>query len=178
MKSLYWNAWGLANYPSRLALKRLILLNKPDFVFISEPWMNFDDFPRRWLAELHLKLFAVNNRQNLLPNLWCFCKVSMDPIVLSSDSQQISFSLVENSKQFAFSVVYASTNYITRRSLWTVLTTLKSQHAFPWSFSGDFNCILGAHEHRERCTPTRLPINEFQSWSDSNNLVHLPTRGT
>jgi hypothetical protein len=36
---------------------------------------------------------------------------------------------------------------------------------------------MGAHEHRGRVTPARLPIEEFNNWTDSFNLVHLPTRG-
>jgi hypothetical protein len=69
MKCLYWNSRGLANSPTRLALKNLINQHNPDLVLLSEPWMNFDDLPRRWLANLNLKLFAFNSRDNLLPNL-------------------------------------------------------------------------------------------------------------
>jgi len=177
MKYIFWNARGLANSPSRLALKRLILLHMPDFIFISEPWMDFNDFPRNWFTRLHFKLFAVNNRNNLLPNLWCFCNINLNPVVLGVDNQQVSFSLVENGKSFACSAVYASTNYISRRALWNSLSNLQSQFALPWSFIGDFNCILGAHEHRGRTNPARLPIQEFQAWTDVNNLIHLPTRG-
>ncbi|PNX99831.1 ribonuclease H, partial [Trifolium pratense] len=42
---------------------------------------------------------------------------------------------------------------------------------------GDFNVILGAHEHRGRISPARLPMDEFQAWTDSFQLFHLPTRG-
>jgi hypothetical protein len=177
MKSLYWNTRGLANSPTRLALKKLINQHKPDFVFISEPWMSFDDFPSRWLVNLNLKLFAMNTRPNLLPNLWCFCKLSINPIVLASDDQQVSFSFCENNETLAMSAVYASTNYISRRNLWNALTSLQAQHDLPWSFIGDFNVIMGAHEHRGRFNPARLPIEEFQAWSESFNLIHLPTRG-
>jgi len=45
MKLLYWNIRGIANTPSSLAFKRLLLLHKPDLVFIAEPWMEFGDFP-------------------------------------------------------------------------------------------------------------------------------------
>jgi hypothetical protein len=44
------------------------------------PWVNFMNFPSNWLASLNFKLFAVNKRNNLLPNIWignftchCFC---------------------------------------------------------------------------------------------------------
>ncbi|MCH82389.1 RNA-directed DNA polymerase (Reverse transcriptase), partial [Trifolium medium] len=34
-----------------------------------------------------------------------------------------------------------------------------------------------AHEHRGRSTPARLPMKEFQKWTDDSNLIHLPTIG-
>jgi exonuclease III len=46
MKILYWNVRGLANSPTRLALKNLLIAHKPDIVVISEPWMDFDLFPK------------------------------------------------------------------------------------------------------------------------------------
>jgi hypothetical protein len=139
--------------------------------------MSFDDLPNRWLVNLNLKLFAMNTRPNLLPNLWCLCKLSLNPIVIASDEQHVSFTICENDKTLALSAVYASTNYKTRRNLWNALNSLQTQFDLPWSFIGDFNVIMGAHEHRGRVTPARLPIEEFQNWSDSFNLVHLPTRG-
>lgn len=48
---------GIANSPTKLDLKRLILVNKPDFVFIYEPWMDVDNFSVRWLHRLGLKFF-------------------------------------------------------------------------------------------------------------------------
>jgi len=77
----------------------------------------------------------------------------------------------------AFSVIYASTNYLTIRQLWNSLTLLHNQHALPWCYIGDFNSILGAHEHRGSFSLARLPMEEFQLWTNTNNLLHLPTRG-
>jgi hypothetical protein len=167
----------LANSPTRLALKRLILLHKPDFILISEPWLKIDDFPKRWLSSLNLKFFAVNNRINLLPNLWCICSMNLNPLVLASDDQQVSFCITENDKSFALSAIYGATSYLNRRKLWNSLNERQSQHALPWCFIGDFNAILGAHEHRGRVTPARLPMEDFQKWTDVFNLIHLPTSG-
>jgi len=47
----------------------------------------------------------------------------------------------------------------------------------PWCAIGDFNSILGSHEHRGACQPIRAPMNEFCDWSNINNFIHLPTRG-
>src|ERR1044072_1065756 len=121
MKSLFWNIRGIANHPSRLALKRLITSHKPDLIFIAKPWMLFENFPSFWLHRLGLKLFAVNNRGNLNPNLWCLCSNHLHPSILDIDDQQISFSISDNQLTFGFNVVYASTNYLLRRNLWSKL---------------------------------------------------------
>jgi hypothetical protein len=177
MKCIFWNTRGLANSPTRLALKKLINQYNPDIILLSEPWMALDDLPRRWLVNLNLKCFASNTRHNALPNLWCLCKISLNPSLVASDDQHVTFTLSENDKTLAFSAVYASTNYLTRRKLWNDLNSLQSQLNLPWCFLGDFNVIMGAHEHRGRCNPARLPIEEFQSWTNTFNLIHLPTRG-
>jgi hypothetical protein len=150
MKCLYWNVRGLANSPTKLALKNLITINKPDFSFISEPWMNLSRISQSWWNRLGLKVFAVNSRNNLLPNMWCAI--------------------------FGFTAVYASTYYLSRRSLWTNITSIQTQHPIPWCCIGDFNTILGAQEHKGSTTPARTPMLDFQDWSNSNNLLHLPTQ--
>jgi hypothetical protein len=109
--------------------------------------MDFADLPRRWLVNLNLKLFALNTRPNLPPNLWCICKNHLDPVIIAADSQQVTFSILDNDKTIAITAVYANTSYLVRRQLWHNLNVLQSQHALPWSFIGDFNAIIGAHEH-------------------------------
>ncbi|XP_058776647.1 uncharacterized protein LOC131650967 [Vicia villosa] len=177
MKCLYWNVRGIANSPTKLALKRLIRVNKPDFVFISEPWMDVKDFPFRWLQRLGLKLFAVNNRDGLDPNLWCCCLLSLEPQVVAADCQQVSFTLKIQDRFFGVSAVYASTNLVNRRLLWHNLSQLQNNFNLPWAFIGDFNCILGAHEHSGSRSPARTPIDDFNNWTNRNSLVHLPTSG-
>jgi len=177
MKILYWNVRGIANSPSRLALRRLINLNNPDFVFLAEPWMNFNAFPATWLTRLNLKIFAFNSRDNNLPNLWCICSIHLNPIVIHSDDQQVTFKFLHNNKEFFFSVVYASTSNLQRKKLWQTQSYLQSSYsAAPWCFIGDFNTILGAREHFGVLNPARPPIAYFHSWTDSNSLLHLPTR--
>jgi exonuclease III len=161
MKCIFWNTSGLANSPTRLALKKIINQYKPDIILLSEPWMDLDDLPRRWLVNLNLKCFASNTILNHLSNLWCLCKISLNPSLVAFDDQHVTFTISGNDKTLAFSAVYASTNYLTRRKLWNDLNSLQAQLDFPWCFLGDFNVIMGAHEHRGRTNPARLPIDEF-----------------
>jgi hypothetical protein len=95
----------MANSPTRLALKKLIHTHNPDIICIVEPWMEFEDLPRRWLVNPNLKLFAMNTRPNLSPNLWCICKLHLDPVIFASDSQHVTFSIQDNDKTIVISAV-------------------------------------------------------------------------
>lgn len=114
MNCLYWNIRGIANSPSRLALKNHITSQRPHFIFIAEPWILFEQFPRNWFQRLHYKIFATNTKHNLIPNLWCLCVDSLNPNLLASDDQQVTFSISENNIHIYISAVYASTNYVHR----------------------------------------------------------------
>lgn len=105
MKWIFWNIRGIVNNSSRLALKRLIFVNKLDMVMIVEPWVDFSSFLKRWLKNLNLKMFAMNYRQSLLPNLWCLYKVELNLIVLMRDDQHIN-SKLKIQFFFCFSIVY------------------------------------------------------------------------
>jgi len=177
MKCLYWNLRGIANSPTSLALKKLLVSNKPDFFFISEPWLDISKFSTFWLHKLGYKLFCVNNRGNLTPNLWCFCSINLNPIVIHIDEQLVSFQTLYNGQIFAIAAIYASTCHIKRRHLWETLTFLQSNNLLPWCMIGDLNTILGSHEQRSNFRPSSTPIHDFQNWSNTNNLIHVPTRG-
>lgn len=67
-------------------------MNKPEFLFIAEPWIRIDQFPRRFFSSLHLKVFA-DDRDNLPPNLWCIFHENISPSVISRSTQHVSFSI-------------------------------------------------------------------------------------
>jgi exonuclease III len=118
MKCLFWNIRGIANTSSKLALGRFLNVEKPDIVLIAEPWMRFQNFPSRWLHRLGYKLFVLNDRDNLIPNLWCIYKNSLDPSVLTLNDQLVAFTITEQDKVFGIAAIYTSTCYIKRRQLW------------------------------------------------------------
>lgn len=61
--------------------------------------------------------------------------------------------------------------------MWNSLTNLLNSQTIPWAFIGDFNTVLGSHEYRGSHSPARIPINDFAQWTNTNDLIHLPTRG-
>lgn len=90
MKVLYWNVRGLGNLETRLMVKKLCLMHKPDFLFLSEPWISTDQVPFNFWNGLKLKLFATNDRGHLRPNIWCLCADQFQPTVIANSSQYIS----------------------------------------------------------------------------------------
>lgn len=115
MKSLFWNIRGIVNHPSRLALKQLLRNHKPHFIFISEPNISFDKFHINWFHKLGFKFFATNN--STLPFLWCFCKLYINPTLLATSNQFVSFYFDLDEKVLASAAVYASNNMYRRKVL-------------------------------------------------------------
>jgi len=131
MKSLFWNLRGLANSPTRMALKRFMLVHKPEFCFISEPWMHIDNFPRGWFDRNGYKLFSMNDRNDLLPNLWCICTKNWNPVIVSISDQMVAFTFNHNGIVGGMIVVYASTCYLKRRELWNTLSLIQQKQNIP-----------------------------------------------
>ncbi|CAJ2645555.1 unnamed protein product [Trifolium pratense] len=177
MNCVYWNIKGIGNPSSKLAFKRLCTLHKPSFFFIAEPWMHFHKFPKSLLNSVNMKFFAVNDRGTNDPNLWCFCSSDINPTVLHTSNQHVSFMIKISEQNMVFSAIYASTDYQKRRDLWAALNAEQSNGDLPRCFIGDFNTILGMHEYRGSNTPSRICYEDFQDWTNSHNLIHLPTKG-
>lgn len=176
MRVLFWNARGIDNQDTRLVLKNMTLGNKPDLVLIAEPRIDLCNFPESFWSKLKLKVFAVNNRNSFAPNLWCICASSISPGVIVSSSLHVTFSVVWESQLIYLTSVYAATTY-TVRSLWHELAQLSQSFDGPWCYMGDFNDVVGAHEHRGCRVPARASCEEFQTWTDANNLIHSPPIG-
>lgn len=175
MKCVFWNIPGLANAPSRLALKRILISHKPDFVFMAELKIDFDNFPNNWFSRYGLKIFSTNILDK--PTLWCLCKEEYNPSIMFAYDQFVAFQISLDNKVLAIAVVYASTNLYKRRDLWSELSNLFTIHPLPWAFSRDFNAIMGAHEHRGKVSLAKRPMQDFQNWSNNNSLIHFPTAG-
>jgi hypothetical protein len=79
--------------------------------------MKVDSFPKSWLNRLDLRIFAVNSRDQLLPNLWCLCSSALNPVGMDFDDQQVSFNIELDGRIFGLTDVYASTNFVKRREL-------------------------------------------------------------
>lgn len=87
--------------------------------------MSVDKFPSGLLTKLGLKVFSVNDRQGLAPNLWCLCSIHITPKIIQVAKQHISFSLLAFGQEVYFSAVYASTSHVSRKDLWSDLNSIQ-----------------------------------------------------
>lgn len=134
--------------------------------------MPFSNPPCKFFDALGYKFYSSNSRDPFLPNLWCLCKVTIDPTILIVIDQLVSFKFKHHSSWFCSAVVYASTNISVRRSLWADMSKLINDHPLLGSL-WDFNAILGSHEHRGRISPSRRSMEDFVNWKDQNFLLDL-----
>ncbi|XP_045831129.1 uncharacterized protein LOC123922456 [Trifolium pratense] len=139
--------------------------------------ISYTQFPGDFLRPLNLKRFALNFRRHGIPNLWGFCDLNIDPLVLQLSEQHVTFSLTFDQQTCYIAAIYASTSHVNRRKLWSELNSLQSRFVGPWCMIGDFNAVLGAHEKYGRCLPNKTSCDEFSNWTNSNHLIHLDTLG-
>ncbi|XP_019432260.1 PREDICTED: uncharacterized protein LOC109339300 [Lupinus angustifolius] len=177
MKVIYWNSRGMGNSKTRLVFKKLCSINKPDVVFISEPMIALNKINPLYWSPLNLKPFIENDRGSLLPNLWGACRDDISPQIISNSSQQISISLLQNGQHAFICAVYAHTNYLMRRTLWTDILDHISANQGPWCCIGDFNSVLGANECNGAYLPNRTACEDFKNFSNVGRLHHILTRG-
>lgn len=132
MKCIYWNARGIANQSSRLALKSFVkFISQTLFFFFAEPWISKDDFPASFWRKLNMKLFAVNDRFSLKSNLRCICSTNLEPAVINVSDQYMAFSVMYENQNICIAALYASTSYLLRRQLWHDLNLLQRNYIFP-----------------------------------------------
>lgn len=162
MKILFWNCRGFGNPRTKSVFKNLCLLNKPDFAFLAEPWIDISAVSVSHWRQLNLKVFCLNDRNEHIPNLWGLCSIHLNPTFLSVSSQHWSFSICSDTQMVFISVVYASTNYQLRRQLWSDLNGIQVNNPSPWCLVGDFNSVLGSHEVRSSSLPLRIACDELR----------------
>jgi hypothetical protein len=177
MKILFWNIRGIGNPDSRLVVKSLCSTHKPDILFIAEPMIDFASVPSWFWKSINITKFCVNSRLNNIPNLWGMWSSTFDPLVIFASDQCLVLEFTERNHKFYLAAVYASTSYLHRRQLWSDLSHLQSTHPGPWSFIGDFNAILGAHEKFGRRPPPRASCDDYLNWTNAHSLSHLLTTG-
>ena len=136
---LYWNCRGITNSDTQRTLKDFCSHHKPNFVCIAEPLCAFDSIAPTFWHSMGLHFIGANAR--CTPSMWIFGSTAFqDATIVLSHSQYVTISANLCGIDHRISFIYASVNYITRRSLMDI-----SGSGDPWLVFGDFNLVLGAY---------------------------------
>lgn len=88
--------------------------------------------PAGFWKSLNLKLFYVNDRNGLVPNICCLCSEHYPPCIIANSNQFIAFSIMKDGQEVFVSFVYVASNVVVRRQLWSSLSNLQLLHQGPW----------------------------------------------
>lgn len=143
----------MANSPTLRALHHLISSNSPDIAFLSEPMTLSPPpppppQPHSLRSSLGFDGFFSNNPLSI-SSIWCLFKTNSKlNIALTDYSNQfltISFANPVNGTKSPIFGIYASTNYVQRRTLWDYLSSKASSNISRCVLC-DFNAILSTSE--------------------------------
>ncbi|KAL2322620.1 hypothetical protein Fmac_026999 [Flemingia macrophylla] len=98
--------------------------------------------------------------------------------VLFEEDQFVIISVQVQGSNLYIAFVYASTSYLTRRSLWSRLHIIVDSLPGAWLFVGDFNAVMGAHEKKGGNLPSDTSCSEFVEWINKLCLIDIPTSGS
>lgn len=152
-------------------LHRLISVNSPDLIFLSEPMAQ---------SSSSASIVQSSGFDSCLPNtnnsIWCLYKSSSNLTLTLRDqsSQHITVNVADSSSLSPsfITAVYGSTDYRIRRSLWNYLVSVSST-VLPWSIIGDFNAILLASLKISTRPPASISVKDFNDMVMSTGLKDL-----
>lgn len=106
--------------------------------------------------------------------IWNSSVVHMDHVISTTQSITMKVS-TPGSQPWILTAVYASTNYVTRNSLWDHLDGIPTRHNLPWFITGDFNEILSSTE--KKGGPRIGKTGGFKRWVDRAAMIDMGFQG-
>jgi hypothetical protein len=101
-------------------------------VYIVLLWFSW---PNQWLllalfrvgfGIIKVSKYCTNRRGSLLLNLWALWGANVDFVVRVASSQCVVLEYICNNHEVYIAGIYASTNYLHRRELWSDFTALQN----------------------------------------------------
>ncbi|XP_048613305.1 uncharacterized protein LOC125587171 [Brassica napus] len=97
--------------------------------------------------------------------------------VIEANANLIDTVVEYEGKSFFSSFVYADTDYIKRRELWTYLISVSDARDAPWFITGDFNDILNETEKEGGLQRPESSYNDLRTFYSEGDLYDLQYSG-
>ncbi|GLT48336.1 hypothetical protein SLA2020_219680 [Shorea laevis] len=177
---LSYNIRGLGGKEKRGEIRKLVLKEKVDMLFIQETKLSSvsrslcrelwgsDDFD--WIYK-----FAEGMSGRLLC-IWCSKSFRKEKMFQGVGFIGVSGFWVEENIHCYFVNVYSPCDLANKRQLWEELGNFIRNWKGNWCVGGDFNAVKSINE-RKGCRTAQAEVSDFASFIKGNNLVDLPLIG-
>lgn len=156
MIGLSWNCRGLGSPRAECALKGVIRLENPQFVFLSETKLKgkeWDSLKRRLNYSNFLSVDCEGEGRHRKGGIAMLWKNEMDMVLMSCSRNHLDFTYTAaNGGQYRITGIYGYPDDDKKHMTWQLLKDLNGVCALPWLCFGDFNNII-AHEDKKGGNP-------------------------
>nr|KYP43663.1 Transposon TX1 uncharacterized [Cajanus cajan] len=174
---LSWNIRGVVNAKGKRRVSELVRLHHPTIFIVLETHCQFSSVASFW-NKMDYKLCFSIEATGHSGGIWVLMAMSCSANLseFASHSQAISFTVVEGSKSWVCTAVYANPRVELRQRVWDHLRELGGRITLPWLVLGDFNEIMLSTE----CRGGRFSMeraSQFLEVLNDCNLLDMGAKG-
>ena len=180
MKIACWNIRGFNKPLKQNGVKSFIKKHQVDVMGVLETKLNLDKLARvlknKFQGWVQINNFDTHAAGRILL-LWNPMTVDVQPLDISPQIIHCCVKCKVTSSCFYLSFVYGLHSVISRRQLWSNISSFAQQCVGPWTLLGDFNCVLNDSEKVNGRPVTDYEIKDFVDCCTLSGLSDLPSAG-
>ncbi|XP_052297218.1 uncharacterized protein LOC127902351 [Citrus sinensis] len=177
MKLLSWNVRGLGKPRTRLALKKILHLHRPQIFFCCETKMLARQV-ESVCRDFNFENCFVVDRKGMGGGLALIWRAEVNVSITSYSSHHIDAIVSsESGLRWRCTGIYGHPELSQKHNTWTLMKRLASLFSYPWCCFGDFNEIMHMHEKIGGNERNLNRVAEFREAVQSCNLQDMGCKG-
>ena len=166
MIGLTWNCRGLGSPRAENALKGVVRVERPHFVFLSETKLKgreWETLKRKLNFKNFLGVDCRGEGRHRRGGLAMFWSDEINLTLLSCSLNHMDFRVDEgDGSRWRLTGVYGHPEEENKHQTWTLMKSLSREGSLPWLCFGDFNCIAAHEEKRGGPLKNQREIDGFR----------------
>ena len=177
MIGLTWNCRGLGSPRAENALKGVVRMERPHFVFLSETRLKgheWESIKRKLNFPNFLCVDCRGEGRRRSGGLAMFWGAEINMTLLSCSLYYMDFRVEgSNGRDWRLTGMYGHPEEENKHQTWTLLKALSRAESLPWLCFGDFNCIAAHEEKRGGPLKSQREIDGFREAISVSQLNSL-----